>query len=133
MSKESQGYNGLRVFYFRILYQSVGVDHIRLGPVTLEVQGIVKGRYEARRVFVDDKCAANQRENSDQDQHHYQTCVATAGVRTSFSLCGTYSKKTSRIIKNLPFLRTVLKIVRLKKNKKKNLPPDETESESGTV
>lgn len=88
---KSQGYNGFRVFYFRILYQSIGIDHIRLGPVALEVQRIVKRRYEAWRLFIDEECASSQHTNSHNNQNNYQTCVGTTpGVSLSVVLCKGY-------------------------------------------
>ena len=73
---QSQSYNWLRVFYFCVLYQFIGIDNI--GLRSFSVEWIFKGRQGTRRrPLVEVECSDYQRRSGHDDQHNYQAGVDT--------------------------------------------------------
>lgn len=89
---ESQGYYWLGVFHLSVLYHSVGVNNIRLGSLTVEIEWIVKRGQGKRRLLVGEEPNGDQCRNGENNQDDDQTRVRTIARFTFAGLCRTTTR-----------------------------------------
>lgn len=76
---ESQSYKLLRIF-FLLYHNFIGVDHIRLGRLTIKVQWIFKwrqGNHWNKGLFVEKVSNGQQCGNTSKDQNNHQAGAGT--------------------------------------------------------
>lgn len=92
LCRESQSYKLLRIF-FLLRHHFIGVDHIRLGRLTIEVQRIFKGgqgNQWNRGLFIEKVSNGHQCGNTSNDQNNHQASAGTPlRIITSRRSCKT--------------------------------------------